>query len=223
VNAVNLFVSNVLVWLKCPRRIFSDISTLENETTTLSSDVDRQSPTDAAHMPEERRPQLHRCVSLKTRNWRSVWTPIVALNLLKPSGNLRTTRFNIKKFYVVPTLRLCVLYGSQNKQQLLPYKTLRDCFLKPTWRVFTARYALSLYIEQTRFVFKGLISSSVLFRKLAQAVRHINCAIHSYCAVRFYQTVQHIRYRELWITQRQWLHKFSSIFRPYRTRYTISF
>jgi hypothetical protein len=23
---------------------------------------------------------------------------------------------NIKKFYVVPTLRLCVLYGSQNKQ-----------------------------------------------------------------------------------------------------------
>jgi hypothetical protein len=37
---------------------------------------------------------------------------------------LRPTRFNIKKFYVVPTLRLCVLYGAQNKQQLLPYKTL---------------------------------------------------------------------------------------------------
>jgi hypothetical protein len=35
----------------------------------------------------------------------------------------------VKKFYVVPTLRLCVLYGSQNKQQLLPYKTLRDWFL----------------------------------------------------------------------------------------------
>jgi hypothetical protein len=28
-----------------------------------------------------------------------------------------------------PTLRLCVLCGSQNKQQLLPYKTLRDWFL----------------------------------------------------------------------------------------------
>jgi hypothetical protein len=40
-----------------------------------------------------------------------------------------TTRFNIKKSYVVPTLRLCVLYGSQNKQQPLPYKTLRDWFL----------------------------------------------------------------------------------------------
>jgi hypothetical protein len=49
---------------------------------------------------------------------------------------------NIKKFYVVPTLRLCVLYGSQNKQQLLPYKTLRDWFF---------------YIKQIRFVFKGLI------------------------------------------------------------------
>jgi hypothetical protein len=55
-------------------------------------------------------------------------------NLLKPSGKieiavtLHTIRFNIKKLYVVPTLRLCVLYGSQNKQQLLPFKTLRDGF-----------------------------------------------------------------------------------------------
>jgi hypothetical protein len=57
----------------------------------------------------------------------------------------------------VPTLRLYVLYGSQNKQQLLPYKTLRDWFLWPKWRVFTARYALSPYIKQIRFVFKGLI------------------------------------------------------------------
>jgi hypothetical protein len=55
----------------------------------------------------------------------SVWT----FKLLKPRGNLYATRFNIKKLYVVPTLRLCVLYGSQNKQQLLPYKTLRDRFL----------------------------------------------------------------------------------------------
>jgi hypothetical protein len=29
---------------------------------------------------------------------------------------------------VVPTLRLCVLYGSQNKRQLLRYKTLRAWF-----------------------------------------------------------------------------------------------
>jgi hypothetical protein len=67
------------------------------------------------------------------------------------------TRFNIKKFYVVLTLRLCVLYGSQNKQQLLPYKTLKDWFLQPKWRVFTARYALSPNTKQMRSVFKGLM------------------------------------------------------------------
>jgi hypothetical protein len=53
----------------------------------------------------------------------------LTFNLLKPAVTLHTTRFNVKKFYVVPTMCLCVLYGSQNKQQLLPYKTLRDWFL----------------------------------------------------------------------------------------------
>jgi hypothetical protein len=38
-------------------------------------------------------------------------------NLLKPSGN-----FNIKKFYVVPTLRLCVLYGYQNNAEFCVIK-----------------------------------------------------------------------------------------------------
>ena len=51
-------------------------------------------------------------------------------------------------------LQLCVLYGSQNKQQLLPYTALTDWFLYPKWRVFTVRYALSPCITQIRFVFK---------------------------------------------------------------------
>jgi hypothetical protein len=54
-------------------------------------------------------------------------------------------------------LRLCVLYGSENKEQLLPCTTLKDCFLYPRIRVFTARYGLSPYIKHTRFVLKGLI------------------------------------------------------------------
>jgi hypothetical protein len=54
---------------------------------------------------------------------------IQALTFQSLAITLRTTGFNIKKFYVVPTLRLCVLYGSHNKQRLLPYKTLRDWFL----------------------------------------------------------------------------------------------
>jgi hypothetical protein len=71
----------------------------------------------------------------------------------------------------VPTLRLCVLYGSQNKQQLLPYETSRDWFLQPKWRVFTARYALSPYIKQIRFVFKGLISPDDKRTLLSNAIR----------------------------------------------------
>jgi hypothetical protein len=35
-----------------------------------------------------------------------------------------TTRLNIQKFYVVLILRLCVLYGYQNEQELLPYTAL---------------------------------------------------------------------------------------------------
>jgi hypothetical protein len=53
----------------------------------------------------------------------------VCLTFYSLAVSLRTSRFNVQKFCVVPTLRLCVLYGSQNKQQLLPYKTLRDWFL----------------------------------------------------------------------------------------------
>jgi hypothetical protein len=53
----------------------------------------------------------------------------VCLTFQSLAVTLRTARFNIKNFYVVPTLRLCVLYGSQNKQQLLAYKTSRDWFL----------------------------------------------------------------------------------------------
>ena len=54
------------------------------------------------------------------------------------------------------TLHLCVLYGSQNRQRILLYTALTDWFLQPKCRVFTARYALSPYITQIRFVFKGL-------------------------------------------------------------------
>jgi hypothetical protein len=58
---------------------------------------------------------------------------------------LRTTMFNIKNTtYIVITRSLCVLYGSSNRQQILPYRTLQDWFLLPRWssgvsggRVFT--------------------------------------------------------------------------------------
>jgi hypothetical protein len=39
---------------------------------------------------------------------------------------LPTTNTNIQKLYVVLTLHYTVLYGSQNKQNLLPYTALTD-------------------------------------------------------------------------------------------------
>ena len=42
------------------------------------------------------------------------------LNLLKPAGYLIHQQFNIQQLYVLPTLYLCVLYLSENKQRLVP-------------------------------------------------------------------------------------------------------
>lgn len=44
------------------------------------------------------------------------------------AAKLHNTRFNIQKFYRVLILHLCILCRSQDKQQLLFYRTLTDCF-----------------------------------------------------------------------------------------------
>ena len=43
-----------------------------------------------------------------------------ALNLLKPTGYVIYQQFKIQQLYVLPTLYLCVLYLSENKQRLVP-------------------------------------------------------------------------------------------------------
>ena len=42
------------------------------------------------------------------------------INLLKPTGHVMHQQFNIQQVYVLPTLYLCVLYLSENKQRLVP-------------------------------------------------------------------------------------------------------
>jgi hypothetical protein len=42
------------------------------------------------------------------------------INLLKPTGHYMYHQFNIQQMYVLPTLYLCVLYLSENKQLLVP-------------------------------------------------------------------------------------------------------
>jgi hypothetical protein len=41
-------------------------------------------------------------------------------NLLKPTGHVMHQQFNVQQLYVLPTLYLCVLYLSENKQRLVP-------------------------------------------------------------------------------------------------------
>ena len=41
-------------------------------------------------------------------------------NLLKPTGHVIHQQFNIQQLYALPTLYLCVLYLSENKQRLVP-------------------------------------------------------------------------------------------------------
>ena len=42
------------------------------------------------------------------------------INLLKPTGHVMHQQFNIQQLYILPTLYLCVLYLSENKQRLVP-------------------------------------------------------------------------------------------------------
>ena len=50
-------------------------------------------------------------------------TTNVRLNLLKPTGYVMHQQFNIQQLYALPTLYLCVLYLSENKQRLVPLTT----------------------------------------------------------------------------------------------------
>ena len=53
----------------------------------------------------------------------------ISINLLKPIGHVMHRQFNIQQLYVLPTLYLCVLYLSENKQRLVPLTAYTDWFL----------------------------------------------------------------------------------------------
>ena len=41
-------------------------------------------------------------------------------NILKPTGHVMHQQLNIQQLYALPTLYLCVLYLSENKERLVP-------------------------------------------------------------------------------------------------------
>ena len=54
-----------------------------------------------------------------------------SINLSKPAGHVMHQQFSIQQLYVLPTLYLCVLYLSENKQRLVPLIAQSDRFLYP--------------------------------------------------------------------------------------------
>ena len=50
-------------------------------------------------------------------------------NHLNPTGHVMHQQFNIQQLYALPTLYLCVLYLSENKQRLVPLTAKTDWFL----------------------------------------------------------------------------------------------
>ena len=60
-------------------------------------------------------------VGRKSKTPRRKFLLYEVVNLLKPTGYvMHYHQFNIQQLYALPTLYLCVLYLSENKQQLVP-------------------------------------------------------------------------------------------------------
>ena len=89
--------------LLCPSRILS----LEDGTDMLSRNFGKEFP---YHCELRNNPE--QCSSQLLRGGK--------LNLLKPTDYVMHQQFNIQQMYALPTLCLCVLYLSENRQRLVP-------------------------------------------------------------------------------------------------------
>jgi len=56
--------------------------------------------------------------NVKVKGLSQVWERLI--NLLKLTDYVMHHQFNIQQLYALPTLYLCVLYLSENKQRLVP-------------------------------------------------------------------------------------------------------
>jgi hypothetical protein len=71
-------------------------------------------------------------------------------NLLKPTGHVMHQQFNIQQLYALPTLYLCVLYLSENKQRLVPLIN---------WLVFITEMKSFYCAVRTRSLNKGVCAA----------------------------------------------------------------
>ena len=70
---------------------------------------------------------LYATISVKQLSHFIIWN--VLINILKGEGHVMYQQFNIQQLYALPTLYLCVLYLSENKQRLVPLTAQTDWFL----------------------------------------------------------------------------------------------
>ena len=54
---------------------------------------------------------------------------VCRLDLSEPTDHVMHQQFNIQQLCVLPTLYLCVLYLSENKERIVPLTALTDWFL----------------------------------------------------------------------------------------------
>ena len=69
---------------------------------------------------QELKSSLRKNVQISKHNPRKKNPNHYTVNLLQPTGHVMHHQFNIQQLYVLPTLYLCVLYLSENKQPLVP-------------------------------------------------------------------------------------------------------
>ena len=63
---------------------------------------------------------MKRATVLHSEEQESPLKPHTLFNLLKPTGHVIHQQFNFQQLYALPTLYLCVLYLSENKQRRVP-------------------------------------------------------------------------------------------------------
>jgi hypothetical protein len=78
-----------------------------------------------SYRPEDTNLLSHCYETLETHDFGKINVPLCCyrswfVKSLKPTGHVMHQKFNIQQLYVLPTLYLCVLYLSENKQRLVP-------------------------------------------------------------------------------------------------------
>ena len=84
------------------------------------SDISKKIPTSTVNFPNVNLTIILVSGSVTTLVMLDIAHCLKHINLLTPTGYVMHHQFNIQQLYALPTLYLCVLYLSENKQRLLP-------------------------------------------------------------------------------------------------------